>query len=588
MIVKMKKLTLLCTKAQQVPTLDKLRDLGVVHVEHVREPEGFSLERAKNHLNYVQRAKEVLEARPDSDPTGKDPHKLVDKVWALIHREKELQESIQSLKHEIARITPFGEFDPRQITDLIEKKSLCIKLYELPVKDAPSAPEGVAVTEISRDATKIYVLAVDREAFTLSAHEVRLPDRSLSELERHLEKTTKALDANEAEFRTYAGDLTLVKQIEQEAADDVTYLEVQHGMGSDAPVCYLQGYLPIDAEEKWVTQAKENGWGYKIEDISDADAPPTLLRNPKWVDPIKAVFDVIGVIPGYKELDVSALFLIFLSIFFAFLIGDAGYGALFLGMTFFARRKFKKAPSYPFNLLYIMSTCTVVWGALTGTYFGITPEALPAPLQSLRWSYLAGDAEESAQRIMFICFIIGTTHLVIAHGWNLIRKINSWACLADAGWICSTLTMFYAVRYMVLDHPFPAPMMYVLGVGVVMIILSLVMEKEYFGLVTLVLDVISNFVDIISYVRLYAVGAASFAIANAFNEMAVSALGEKGLVVGGLIAALAIFGGHALNILLGAMGILVHGIRLNTLEFSSHAGVQWAGVAFNPFRKKTK
>ena len=104
----------------------------------------------------------------------------------------------------------------------------------------------------------------------------------------------------------------------------------------------------------------------------------------------------------------------------------------------------------------------------------------------------------------------------------------------------------------------------------------------------MVLDVISNFVDIISYVRLYAVGAASYAIANAFNTMAIEAYGSNGIILGSIIAALTLFGGHTLNILLGAMGILVHGLRLNTLEFSSHAGIQWGGVHFKPFKKETE
>ena len=109
MIVKMKKMTLLCTPAQQELTLKKLRDLKVVHVEHVKAPEGHELEHARNHLLYVQRAKEVLTARPDTDPTGTDPDQLVDKVWELIHQEKELKETLQALEHEHARITPFGD-----------------------------------------------------------------------------------------------------------------------------------------------------------------------------------------------------------------------------------------------------------------------------------------------------------------------------------------------------------------------------------------------------------------------------------------------------------------------------------------------
>lgn len=81
MIVKMKKLTLLCTPARQEQTLDALRDLKVVHVEHVQPPDGHDLEKARNHLAHVQRAQEVLNAQPDADPTGKDPDQLVDTVW---------------------------------------------------------------------------------------------------------------------------------------------------------------------------------------------------------------------------------------------------------------------------------------------------------------------------------------------------------------------------------------------------------------------------------------------------------------------------------------------------------------------------
>ena len=107
MIVKMKKLTILCTPAQQEQTLKTLRELKVVHVEHVQAPEGSELDQARNHLLYVKRAKEVLEAQPEADPTGKDPHHLVDTVWKLIHKEKELQETLQALEHEHERTTEY-------------------------------------------------------------------------------------------------------------------------------------------------------------------------------------------------------------------------------------------------------------------------------------------------------------------------------------------------------------------------------------------------------------------------------------------------------------------------------------------------
>jgi V/A-type H+-transporting ATPase subunit I len=140
------------------------------------------------------------------------------------------------------------------------------------------------------------------------------------------------------------------------------------------------------------------------------------------------------------------------------------------------------------------------------------------------------------------------------------------------------------VLYIELPSWITAIQLPLLGTGIGLIVLSLVLTKSYFGLVTLALDVINNFVDIISYVRLYAVGAASLAIAQAFNGMAMD-MGFNGFASIG--AALILFAGHALNIILGAMGVMVHGIRLNTLEFSSHAGVEWAGIHFKPFRKNS-
>ncbi|MDF7799147.1 hypothetical protein P4C99_06705 [Pontiellaceae bacterium B1224] len=596
MIVKMKKLTLLCTRAQQEQTLNKLRELKVVHVQHVKAPEGHELEQARNHLQYIQRAQEVLTARPDTDPTGKDPDRLVDTVWKLLHKEKELKESLQSLQHEEERIAPFGDFDPRKLQKL-NNEGLVAKLYALPIKDTPEAPEGVSISEINRDKNTIYALAVAREAFTFAAHEVRIPDQSLVEIKHHIEEKTKALEATEAEFQKYAGDKKLVDDIAGKASDAVRYLEVQSGMGADSAVVYLKGFYPVDRESDIEAAAKDYGWGYTLEEVTSEDDAPTLLRNPKWVKPIQAVLDVIGVVPGYKELDVSAVFLIFLSIFFAFLIGDAGYGLLFIALTLFGKFKTKgnEAAQPGLNLMLIMSTCCVIFGALTGNYFGIPTESLPSPLQAITSDFMTGfskqtglrNADVAANNIMFICFVIGAVHITIAHVWNFIRKINSLACLGDLGWILTTWSLFFLVLNMVIGTPIPfaTSILYsVLGTGAGLILISILTQKDYFGVVTLALDLINNFVDIISYVRLYAVGAASLAIAVAFNEMAIG-IGFKG--IGAIGAAFILFLGHGLNIILCAMGILVHGIRLNTLEFSGHAGVEWGGIHYNPFKKKT-
>lgn len=590
MIVKMKKLTLLCTRAQQEETLKKLRDLEVLHVTHINAPEGLQLEQARNHLLYVQRAKEVLHSRPAADPSGnKDPHHLVDAVWKLIHKEKELKETLQALEHEHERILPFGDFEPREI-EILNDVGLFVKLYELPIKNPPEIPEDVAVKEISTNKNTAYVLAVGRSEFSIPAHEVRLPDHSLARIEHHIEKVKAEIEQTEAEFQKYACDKHLAEQIVNEAADNVAFLEVLKGMGSEEAVVYLKGFYPVDREADIVAAAQENGWGYALEDVDKNDNPPTLLRNPAFLNPVKPVFKMIGVLPGYREIDISFLFLLFLSIFFAFLIGDAGYGLLFIAFSFIAKFKLKsnQAAKPAISLIMIMSVATVLWGVMTGTYFGIDFDVLPVHLKQLSspWLIAGGNEEIARNRVMFVCFSIGAIHLTIAHVWGFLRKMNSPACLCDLGWLCSTWALYFVVIHLVLGMvQLNLAVGIVLAAGVCLVATGLILTKETSGLITLVLNVISNFVDIISYVRLYAVGAASLAIAQSFNQMGLDAGHAMPPVIGHLVAALIIFFGHTLNILLGAMGVLVHGIRLNTLEFSGHAGIQWSGSEYKPFSK---
>jgi V/A-type H+-transporting ATPase subunit I len=132
-------------------------------------------------------------------------------------------------------------------------------------------------------------------------------------------------------------------------------------------------------------------------------------------------------------------------------------------------------------------------------------------------------------------------------------------------------------------------MPWVVGVGVALIIVFMTPPRElraaWFQHAMLPLNLVSAFVDVVSYVRLFAVGAASFAVASAFDQMALGT-GLSGPLAG-LAAALILFLGHTLNILLATMGVLVHGVRLNTLEFAGHLGLEWSGHPYRPFRHET-
>ncbi len=591
MIGRMKRITVITIREHQEATLLALQQMGVLHLEHIQEPGGTLLEETRAHWSDVRRAAEVLEHYADSvmPATGELPvpdekrsaESVVDEIWKLINLRKELDASLEDWQREVARIQPFGQFDPGQV-EALAKKDWYVGLYKAGPKQAIQVPDNASLTIHHQDRNGKRFSVIAREPLDLPYEPVRLPSCSLADARKKIVEIEQRLKGIEDDLRALAGYLPKVRDIVDHAEDKVHFLEARTGMGAHAPLAYLRGYCPIREVDRIRKAAEKLGWGLLIEDTSASDRVPTKIENPKWVQPIRVVFNFIGVVPGYDEVDISAVFLLFFSLFFAMIVGDAGYGALFLAATWWAQRRFRKAPASAFNLLYITSITTIAWGVLTGNYFGIA--ALPGMIEQLRFDWLTDE-----RNIMGLCFLIGAVHLTFAHTWNVIRYINSLQALAQIGWICIVWTMYFLARALVLNADFPSVMVPVFAVGLVLLVLFMTpvakLKSEWFNHIMLPLNLVSNFVDVVSYVRLFAVGTATLAVASAFNSMGAD-IATTGWL-GGLAAALIIFLGHALNILLAAMGILVHGIRLNTLEFAGHLGLQWTGIRFLPFMQKS-
>jgi V/A-type H+-transporting ATPase subunit I len=311
------------------------------------------------------------------------------------------------------------------------------------------------------------------------------------------------------------------------------------------------------------------------------------------------VFDILGTVPGYRENDVSTWFLLFFTLFFAMIIGDAGYGIIFLATAVLLHAKAKKANTMVM-LLYVLSIATIVWGSLTGTWFGSKEILVAVPfLQTLvipsisNYPELFGLTASTAQNtVMKFCFIIGTVQLSLACILNVIHKIpkKDLSFVADIGWLMDILALYFVVLQLVIGEP--ANMMYVasvVGAGFLLVVVfgsqgpgikfGKGLASGLGGFFTTFLNTISTFSNIMSYIRLFAVGMASVAIAQSFNSMASGMLSGFALVAGILVLVI----GHSLNIVMGLLSVVVHGVRLNLLEFSGQLGMEWTGIAYEPF-----
>jgi V/A-type H+-transporting ATPase subunit I len=287
---------------------------------------------------------------------------------------------------------------------------------------------------------------------------------------------------------------------------------------------------------------------------------------------------MLGTVAGYREFDVSTPFMIALPIFAALLISDGGYGAVlfFIPLLLYNQVARKFGPHFT-RLIIVVGAVSLLWGVINATFFG---KVFYDPLIPVN----AG--EYSRSLMMKISFYMGAIHLSIGQFWNASALYPDWRFLSKVGWGIFTWGMLGVVQMFVLQTPFnwQTPWPYLLIVGAMLAILFTspnrnILKMVGFGVADFPLSMLNTFSDVISYVRLMAVGLASTALATNFNELAAPAPIP--------LAILILVIGHGLNISLGLVALFAHGVRLNMLEFSNTLGMQWIGYPYKPFLKRT-
>jgi V/A-type H+-transporting ATPase subunit I len=594
MIVPMKKITLLMADRHKTDNLQQLRSLGVVHIKHLRKPSSDNLRITDESISLIQNALDILRQYETKEVLRKidwcesEVSQKVKEIISSAQKRDATRKDLQDIESELIWYKPWGGFDPAHLDEL-KIKGIFVKLYKAlrSAKKHLKARNGVEI--ISEDKQYVYFAHMTADKEEKLEYEIqKLPQTGFDTLIEQKEKLSKSLGSVEALLKKDAPAAGCLKQHLQALNKRHNFLNVMEGMKKEEGFSYLQGFIPKEKIKAVTAFASDNGTGYLIEEPENLDEVPTLIKNPKWIDIIRPVFKFMNTVPGYEEYDISLVFLLFFSVFFAMLIGDAGYGLIFLAVTFLLRRKFKNVPVQPFALMYVLSAVTVCWGAITGTWFGAEQIAQIPFFNSLLIGKIDSFAGNNQNFMIFICFTIGIIHLSIAHLMRFVRMINSLKALAEIGWILVLWGLYFLAGKLVISRPLPGFAVYLLSGGAVLLVLFSNAQKNILkgiavSAADIPLKIISSFADVVSYLRLFAVGYASVVLASTFNSMAAN-LGFNSVFTG-LISALILFLGHGLNIVLGFMAVIVHGIRLNLLEFSGQMGMEWSGKEYSPFKE---
>ena len=580
MIVPMRHLTLLCVASEGEKALESLRDLGCVHLDlsAAASPEFAA---AKGELADAERAVRILDKAAKDFKDLKDPKddrfdavRNADLVAAVLEADAErasFSDRADALRQTIRAYAPFGDFDPALAASL--------RAAGVPVKLAqgPGQPPE----------RKAFFGEVLPEGWT----EMPLPAERLSSMQAKLAETEAQIAALVSALAAASGRASAITDRYPGLKDRVAFAAAQDVLATQGAVSYIEGWVPVDAVPRLRAKAVTKAWGLLVRDAQPDETPPTLIRPPKLFRPVAALFQGLGIAPGYMEADVSVPFMCYFSLFFAMLVGDGGYGAIILALTLWGWRKtrpkegMRHRPAIVrswLTLLTVFSSATVVWGLLSNTWFGAS---LPFARD---WATVKWLGDPTYGHMMLLCFTIGVSHLVLARVWNGICKINDTTCLAEFGWAGVLVFMFFIVNWIVgIFSGIPTALYWVFGVSLALVFGFTVKPSELktrgAELGMLPLNVMSALGDIISYVRLFAVGLASVKVAENFNGMATSL--DLPLWIKWIPLVLILLIGHGLNFAMAGLSILVHAVRLNTLEFSNHKGVSWSGYAFSPFRR---
>ena len=584
-IIKMHKITFIGMTADRDCLLNDLQKMGCVQIIPLPSgnaaipdtaPTAGAREAMKFLHTYPQRRRQVL------DKEQFDAVEVEQQTLEVRKRLLDLEDERDFLIKRIQDMRPWGDFILPPLPEMGNRR---LWFYVVPHKDVPKIEASASVWEIiCRDNRFCYVTVVaEEEPSEMPVPRVHLGSKTRHELEARLDTVELAIEDAQAErayltrwHDLFKGNLGRLEDraIRQSAATQIY---------SNDQAFALQGWAPVESLPALETYSKKQQYYFASQAPTQEDNPPTLMRNPSW---LSAGEDLVTfyMTPGYQTWDPSAVTFVSFAIFFAMILSDAGYAAVLALFLMFMWNKMGRSSSGSRirPLLLSVVTASLGFGVLVGRSFGITPsdESLPGKLHVLDMS--------NTDRMMMISVVIGVFHIILANVMNA-RRYEHWQDrLPSVGWIgviCGgfALAMSGSIMIAGLQELGIALM----AVGAILIVLFTASKEKPFarlGQGLLGLTKISGALgDILSYLRLFALGLASGSLAVEFNNMAAGIYqGFPG--IGLFFALLILVLGHTVNLFLGIASGVIHGLRLNVIEFFNW-GLKEEGTLYKPFKK---
>lgn len=595
-IVKLKKLTFCGLTREKKVILEQLQILGGVHLIPVdgRKQKNSALTaqqpanvlKALEYLQSCPRKRHQIAVSNDFDFSA-----VVEQVLAIKTDLRSLSDERDFLQNRILQLTPWGDFKLPQQQELCNLK---LWFYVIPKRQMRQLAKDLIYQVVHTNNTQCFVVVVAEQeppANSVPVPRTHAGKVSLSDLRKQLEAVELAIEDKQAERESLTRWINLIVMNLAQLADTLALQEADKQCIETPQWFVLQVWAPKQRISEYEQFAQQHQLLLMQEEISPLDHPPTLLENPVQLAGGEEIVKFYQT-PAYDDWDPSLVVFISFAAFFAMILSDAGYAGIFgLILVLQWRRMGQTASGIRLRILALVTILlSIFWGILCGGYFGYTPSE-----HSYAGRFKVLDINDF-DSMMTLSIMVGAVHILLANLIKVWRNKTSVTRYSACGWMLLVVAglILWQLNVRQLPQTTLQNLAYVmLGMGTLLLLwfstdnpitsAGSVGYRLLTGIKNLT-GVTRIFGDILSYMRLFALGLASASLALTFNQLAVQVY-QSAPGLGLLFSLLILLLGHSLNLLLCLMSGVVHGLRLNFIEFYNWS-ITDEGYPFKAFSKQ--
>lgn len=603
---RMKKLTLLVFHQEKSQVIEALHDLGVLHIEMKPNPAGEAIEKLEAEKNEWYKAIEILRMhRRDGFHKHRkirDVHKLRDNLlWYGKEMDKQ-RAHLEALRREERQLHPWHGFHWENI-ERLARHGVMVTFYKAPVKEFQAFDTGNLTLEVV-DKNKLHVRFV---VFTL--HEpadipfdpVELPRKSLDEIYKQKAAITNKIRKLKRVLSSWHFAIPALRAAWEKANDQLHYeMAGQSFEGyAEDKIWALTGWFPTGVSVDVEGFLEREKLTYTIERPNPKDTVPVRLKNKKYTKLYETITKIFQ-LPNYYEFDLTPFIAVFYPIFFAYCLGDAGYGVVLVLFSIIAAFTFLKNMKSVAALGLVLGVVTTAMGIVkSGSVFGIpVTQHTDIPLfQFLSRYIIVPDDHDYLFNAFNVSLMIGVVQIFTGVITSIVKQISFFGFrygLKNIGKfliLLSVMVLFLGgMQDMAVFVPYLEAAWVIFVAGIVLVLFfhdpdTPLLRRIGGGFLPLYFIFTGFLGDVLSYIRLFALGAASSILGLVVNQIGMGMMEGAG-ILGIAGAVLFLVFGHSLNFALATLGAFVHPLRLTFVEFYSNAEFKGGGVPYQPFRKE--